>query len=134
MSDENSPRHLEDMKLRELTQLYTSVELETQELARQEKAGRARMSEISEEIIRKMESEGFDRTTIDGRTYSLNIDRKSDVTDWEAFLDFVYEERAGYLLQRRINNKPLVEYEQINGKPAPGIQMDDVVKLGVRKA
>lgn len=105
------------------------------EVAAKEVAGQ--ISDLEIEILDRMKAEGIDKTTGKGGTVSVGSSVVADVTDWGAFLAFIYKNKYGHLLQRRVSDPAWRElHEQLAAKKktVPGTVPFTKVKLNFRSA
>ena len=105
------------------------------EAAAKEVAGQ--IGDLESEILDRMKAEGLDKTTGKGGTVSVGSSVVADVTDWDAFLSFIYKNKFGHLLQRRVSDPAWRElHEQLAAKKKtiPGTVPFTKTKLNFRSA
>tara|TARA_R110002096_G_scaffold400446_2_gene597061 strand:- start:507 stop:875 length:369 start_codon:yes stop_codon:yes gene_type:complete len=78
-------------------------------------------SNLETDIIESMQDDGLSLARTDHGTVSLKSTDMASVTDWTAFEEYIYENRALYLLQRRASNPAYVEEVEVQGS-IPGVE------------
>ena len=78
-------------------------------------------SNLETDIIESMQDDGLSLARTDHGTVSLKSTAMASVTDWTAFEEYIYENRALYLLQRRASNPAYVEEVEVQGS-IPGVE------------
>lgn len=95
------------------------------------------IADMESEILDRMKAEGLDKTTGKGGTVSVGSSVVADVTDWDAFLSFIYKNKYGHLLQRRVSDPAWRElHDQLAAKKktVPGTVPFIKTKLNFRSA
>lgn len=98
-----------------------------------------RLSQIKEErkaverqVIEWMQDQGLERTGIGAANVSVQRKRHPQVTDWDAFYEFIYKNNAAYLMQRRVSSTAVEEFVN-SGEDVPGIEYYEEDVLSVRR-
>lgn len=90
------------------------------ELSKQDKALKAEFDSLSEELIAILDSQD----TIQGKTKkavaTITEEEVANVEDWDVVFNYIIENNATYLLQRRLNNAAWRESLQMDNAPIPG--------------
>lgn len=86
---------------------------------------------IEERLMEGMNASGLDKMT--GRKASVSISETvvANVEDWDAFLAWIYKNKAGHLLQRRVSDPAWREMVEIK-KAVPGTQPFTKKRLNLR--
>jgi len=94
---------------------------------------KAQKSELEEEIIADMkESEMYLAQTPYG-TVSIKETALASVKDWDAFEQYIYDNKALYLLQRRPSDPAYREEIDANGE-IPGVETFNKISVSLTKA
>jgi hypothetical protein len=99
------------------------------EAAAKDVAGK--IGDLESEILDRMKAEGLEKTTGKGGTVSVGSSVVADVVDWDSFLSFIYKNKYGHLLQRRVSDPAWREIYEQKGK-VPGTQPFTKTKLNFR--
>ena len=91
------------------------------ELNAQVKELKSQRAEIEDEIIADMAESGLTLARTDFGTVATKKSIVASVTDWETFEDYIYENRALYLLQRRTSSPAYRELLETDGE-VPGTE------------
>ena len=83
-------------------------------------------------LMETMEREGVDKSTGKLATASISETIAANVVDWDEFYAFVYKNKAGYLLQKRVSDPAVRELFETKGK-VPGVEPYTKRKLNLRK-
>jgi hypothetical protein len=89
------------------------------------------IADLESELLERMKAEGVEKTSGKGGTVSVGTSVVADVTDWDAFLSFIYKNKFGHLLQRRVSDPAWRELIEQKGK-VPGTQPFTKTKLNFR--
>jgi hypothetical protein len=79
-----------------------------------------------------MDAAGTDISRNSGFSAVLTETVVGDVKDWDAVYEYVKENEAFYLIQRRISNKPFQELLE-SGQTVPGIEKFTKRAISIRK-
>ena len=82
---------------------------------------KANKSILEEEVIADMQDDGLSLARTNHGTVSLKSTDMASVTDWAAFEEYIYENKALYLLQRRASNPAYVDEVEVRGA-IPGVE------------
>lgn len=97
-----------------------------------EKAQMDLISEAEAAVMEAMKSQGVDKTTGKLATVSISTTVTGNVVDWDAFLAYIYKNKFGHLLQRRVSDPAVRELFETKGK-VPGVEPFSKERLNVRK-
>lgn len=125
------------MTSRTLSDLTVDLLKITQDLAEtnlKQKTQKAEKAEIEEGIKAAFKEMGNDTTSIRTKagTISLNSTTVATVEDWEAFHQWVYENQAGHMLERRVANVAFREMNDL-GEEIPGLKPFDKITVSLTK-
>lgn len=74
---------------------------------------------LEEMLILEMDKQGIEKASGKKATVSFTNTVVANVEDWDKFLEFVYENKFGHLLQRRVSDPAYRELLEM-GKVVPG--------------
>lgn len=86
------------------------------ELAEKDKLLAAQYAEVEAEILAIMEEQGTDKVAGKKATASISKVVVANVTDWDALYAFIYKNKMGHLLQRRVSDPAFRELLEIKGQ------------------
>lgn len=92
-----------------------------------------KIADLNSEIMELMQAAGMERTSTKMGTCSLNSTTVAQVEDWDKFLAYIYKNKFGHLLQRRVSDPAWRELIE-QGKKVPGTQPFIKKSLGYRAA
>ncbi|MGH1373579.1 MAG: hypothetical protein ACRBBW_16180 [Cellvibrionaceae bacterium] len=122
----------EELSLSELLDKSTALRTEANELERIAKDLKAEKRIIDQMVVDMMNSMGISRTGNDNVNAVVVTKRLPNVSDWDAFYQFVNENNAPYLLQRRVSQKAVEEIVEL-GQEVPGVDFYEEEQLSLRK-
>lgn len=95
-----------------------------------------RLNSAKENLAAVMQDQGIDSTSIRGlANVSVNTTNVPYITGedgWEGFYEYVKENDAFYLLQKRLSTQALREMVE-SGEKVPGVEMFEKVDVSIRK-
>ena len=91
------------------------------------------LANIEKDLIDFMSAQGLNKLTSAGLTMSMKMQEIPAVEDWDALYEYVYENRAGYLFQRRLTAANAKELRDA-GTEVPGIRWIDEPKMSYTAA
>lgn len=91
----------------------------------------AKISELEQQLIERLDAEGLDRATGSKATVSVSTNTVANVTDWDAFWQFILKNKYTHLLQRRVSDPAYRELLE-QGKKVPGVEPFLKRRLNVR--
>lgn len=106
---------------------------EYDELNKQLKAIDKAKRAVDVKILEHLKEQGVDKLSVDGNTAIRGEQKVANVTDWDAFYDYIKKKDAFYLLQRRVSNNAAIEIIELD-ETLPGVEMQKLDKLGYRRA
>ena len=74
---------------------------------------------LDAEVLEALEASGVEKTATKHGTVSISTSTVAQVTDWDAFLAYIYRNKYGHLLQRRVSDPAWRELIE-QGKKVPG--------------
>lgn len=74
--------------------------------------------ELEASILQRLEAEGMDKGTGKKATVSRGEAVVANVVDWDAFYTFIYKNKFGHLLQRRVSEPAFRELLEMKGEKA----------------
>lgn len=117
--------------LQELITQSKNLRNEATEYTRLADQAKAAREEIDRKIIEILEEQGVDSTRTDVASVSISVTNHPNVDDWDAFAEYVVENNAVYLLQRRVSAKA-VEELTAGGEAVPGVSFFVKKSLNLR--
>lgn len=85
------------------------------------------------EVLGALDAAGLEQAKIDGVTVTVSEQTMPNVEDWDAFYDFIRENDAFYMLQRRVSTGPYREMLQME-QDVPGVKPYVQRKINMRSA
>ena len=76
-------------------------------------------AEAEIEILESLEASGLEKTATKAGSVSISKSTVAQVTDWDEFLGYIYKNKYGHLLQRRVSDPAWRELQE-QGKKVPG--------------
>ena len=77
------------------------------------------IADLDAEIMEAMHQSGLEKTATKMGTVSVSTSTVAQVEDWDAFLAYIYKNKYGHLLQRRVSDPAWRELIE-SGKKVPG--------------
>ena len=91
------------------------------------------ISDLDAEILEAMHMSGLEKTATKLGTVSVSTSTVAQVEDWDAFLTYIYKNKYGHLLQRRVSDPAWRELIE-QGKKVPGTSPFIKKRLNYRAA
>ena len=88
---------------------------------------------LDAEVLEALEASGVEKTATKHGTVSISTSTVAQVTDWDAFLAYIYRNKYGHLLQRRVSDPAWRELVE-QGKKVPGTTGFTKKRLSYRAA
>ena len=88
---------------------------------------------LDAEVLEALEASGVEKTATKHGTVSISTSTVAQVTDWDAFLAYIYRHKYGHLLQRRVSDPAWRELIE-QGKKVPGTTGFTKKRLNYRAA
>ena len=88
---------------------------------------------LDAEVLEALEASGVEKTATKHGTVSISTSTVAQVTDWDAFLAYIYRHKYGHLLQRRVSDPAWRELIE-QGKKVPGTTGFTKKRLNYRTA
>lgn len=89
------------------------------------------IADLESELLEQMDSQGVDKIGGVLATVSISTNTVANVEDWDSFLAYVYKNKYGHLLQRRVSDPAYRELLEA-GKKVPGVQPFNKRRLNIR--
>lgn len=89
------------------------------------------IEERSAELLERMKAEGMDKFTSAHASFSASSSVVANVEDWDAFWAYIYKNKYGHLLQRRVSDPAYRELLDAK-KKVPGVQPFIKERLNIR--
>lgn len=102
------------------------------EIQQQEKDQSELIGAAETVLMETMEREGVDKSTGKLATVSISEVVTGNVVDWDALWAYIYKNKFGHLLQRRVSDPAVRELFETKGK-VPGVEPFTKRKLNLRK-
>ena len=90
-----------------------------------------RIATIESELMESMAAQGVDKMTGARASVSISTTTVAAVEDWDSFLAYIYKNKFGHLLQRRVSDPAYRELIEA-GKKVPGVQPFSKQRLNLR--
>ena len=103
------------------------------EFAKLEKDAAAAKRAAEMEVVDAMAEAGVTSAKSSEVSVTATVHRVPAEIDWPKVYDFIHEKRQFDLLQKRLSTTVLKQLDDA-GEPVPGVGMQDITKLSVRKA
>ena len=91
------------------------------------------IADLDSEIMEAMHQSGLEKTATKMGTVSVSTSTVAQVEDWDAFLAYIYKNKYGHLLQRRVSDPAWRELVE-QGKKVPGTAGFTKKRLNYRTA
>ena len=86
---------------------------------------------VEERLMETMAKNGLDKATGKLASVSISSNTVANVEDWDAFLAYIYKNKLGHLLQRRVSDPAYRELLEAK-KAVPGVQPFTKRRLNLR--
>ena len=110
-----------------------SLRKKKQELENAVKDVEGQIADLDAEVMEALEATGLEKTSTKSGTVSISTSTVAQVTDWDAFYAYIYKNKFGHLLQRRVSDPAWRELME-QGKKVPGTSGFTKKKLNYRVA
>lgn len=136
MTDENEPS--EDIPVDKLTQVYIKIRDHKAERKaawdKEEKELQAQLDEIEAALLEVCRKMGVDSLRSAYGTVMKGVSTRYWTQDWASMHEFIKENDALYLLEKRISQKAMQEFLAENpDKHPPGMSSNSEYKITVRR-
>lgn len=117
------------------TQKAVLIQLRNQikDLKDQVKELETRYKNCQVQMIESMREEGLTSLAFDDANVIITNRSVAQLDDWESFIEYVFNERADHLIQRRVGSNAIVESVS-NGLVIPGTSVQTVQNLTIRQS
>lgn len=114
--------------------IRTARQVLTQNFEEEEKKLKEQLAEISDAMKAQMQASGAKSTKTEHGTVILGQKTRFFPSDWEAFKDFIKENDALDLLERRVAQQNMAKFLEANPERVPpGLNSETEVTITVRK-
>lgn len=101
-------------------------------LAKTEKELREAYNETSIALLSQLDTMGVDSLRTSVARVSITESQIAKLTDWEAFTQYVLDNNAFHLLQKRPAANAIKELHTISGELPPGIDLIQIREISMR--
>lgn len=119
------------MNFEEHTNQISTVKSNIKTLEDQVKDLKTELEGLEYQLIRQMDEVGLDRIRTEAGSFSRSTRMVYNISDFDAFSDYILESKNVSLFQRRASAKAIEEILQ-SGEIVPGIQPVELDKLNFR--
>lgn len=88
--------------------------------------------ELEDEQLAAMQEMGIENIAFADNSFIIVRQSVANLTDWDALFSYVVDERADYLIQRRVAQRAILDAVSM-GATIPGIDTTSVTKLSIRR-
>lgn len=88
--------------------------------------------EYTNQLIHLLQEQGTPKSTSSKASVSIGEALMPNVTDWDVFYEFVKENDALYMLERRVATTAYREMRNLTGEEIPGVTPYNKVTLSLR--
>lgn len=93
-----------------------------------------KQNKIEIEFLRRFQDRGIDNVSArDVGTAYKSTRASATVADWDAVLDFVQENEAWEMLERRVNKTAVEQYKSVEGDLPPGVNWSETQVVNFRR-
>lgn len=119
--------------IRRYRELKAELTEEKHEFDAREKSFSLLMDEIQNILLAKSNETGVDSFKTSAGTAYKTTKTFVSITDWDSFINYVRENDAFHLLQRRVTKSAAIEEKEENGELPPGLSYSEMFEINVRK-
>jgi len=134
MSDRELPYARADELARLLLKIRTERETLKAEYEKAKKPLDKYWDQVAAEVFKFFERNGGNRIDTDYGRLKINRRPSATVKDGEAFMDYVIQNGAYELLERRAHIKGCFEWAREHGKKVPGVHLNVIRTISVLKS
>lgn len=114
-----------------LSQRLVEIRNQRRLIAEEDKALKAEFDEVSEEVLQLLDEMGSESVKTGYASMSVKRENVPNITDWDQFYQFVKDQDALYLLQKRLSAAAWREQLELSGE-VPGTEPFEKVTLNLR--
>lgn len=93
-----------------------------------------KQNKIEVEFLRRFQDRGIDNVSArDVGTAYKSTRASATVADWDAILDFVQENEAWEMLERRVNKTAVEQFKAVEGDLPPGVNWSETQVVNFRR-
>lgn len=108
-----------------------SLREKKRELEAQVKELDGQIADVESQLMEDMQAQGLDKMAGTLATVSISTSTVAQVEDWDEFWKYIYKNKFGHLLQRRVSDPAYRELLEA-GKKVPGVTPFNKAKLNLR--
>ncbi len=120
------------MSIKDKADSLYGLKVELQKLNEESKIIKEKIAQYEVELIQHLETTGLDQVRTENATFSLSTSIQPVAKDWEAIGQWIIENNAIHLLQRRISTIPYRELLD-QGEEVDGIEPFEKTVVKTRK-
>jgi len=109
---------MDKAKLSELIKRRNASKTEYDALNKELKDHKKILDDIEHEILGELNEADLDMVKVDGVSVTRTSQDLYSITEWDDFYEYIYKNKAGYLLQRRLMQAGIEELVK-NGEDLP---------------
>ena len=92
----------------------------------------SQLADNEAQILEIMENQGVDKLQVGKLSFSASTQTLPSIEDWDAFYEFIHENKAFHLLHRRVSTGAFTELAEAGELP-PGTSSYTKTRLNMRK-
>ena len=128
----NTTEALPEISLGDLIEQILAFKEAERELNQQLAELKKTRDELEAQVLQIMKDQGLERTGVSGANVIIQRKRFPQVKDWDLVYEFMYQNNAAYILQKRLLSSAVEEFEAL-GEPIPGVEFYEEDQLTVRR-
>lgn len=95
-------------------------------------AAKEEYERLERDVMAKLQEQGVTNSRSNLAIATITEQTVANVVDWDAFIEYVIQNHAPHLIQRRIASRAALEEIEDNGETIPGVTVATLTKLGLR--
>lgn len=92
------------------------------------------MTKIENFLLKHLQENGSESVRTAAGTFFKKVATRASVADWDAVLDFIVENEAWSMLERRVSKSAVEQYRQEHDDLPPGINWTEALLVEVRRS
>jgi hypothetical protein len=92
------------------------------------------MSKLEAVLLQQLEATGADSIKTKSGTAFKTRKTSATVSDWDAVLNYVLDNKLFNLLEKRVSKNAVVEFKEANNDLPPGVSWREELAIGVRRS
>ena len=101
--------------------------------AAQMKPYRDALEQIENWLLAVLNNQDAESIRTDTGTCYKTIRTQAKVTDWATALDFIRDNDLFHMLEKRVSKSAIEEFVEAQGKPPPGVDITQEIRINVRR-